>query len=60
MNTYRVWFTVNDVGYADVVAESVDEAMELANFLNPEDYHECREGEWTVDEMETLQENIGK
>ena len=59
MKTYRVWFNIGDVGYADVEASSLEEAIELADDLEPEAYHQCNEGEWEVDKIGTRWENEG-
>ena len=57
MKTYRVWFTITNGGYADVEASSLAEAVEKANFLEPEDYVECDDRDWEVDLTSTHIEN---
>jgi len=60
MKTYRVWFNIGDVGYADVEASSLEVAMILADDLEPEAYHQCHEEEWEVDKIGTRWENEEK
>jgi len=60
MNTYRVWFTVTGGGYADVVANTLEEAIKKSSDLEPSDYNSCDDADWEVDLATTEIENAIK
>jgi hypothetical protein len=62
-NKYRVLASYRAYVYADIYAENIDEAKEIAYNMDGGDFHESEFGDWNIDEVvntETLDKMFRK
>lgn len=55
MNTYRVWAKSISYCYADIKAESEEEALKIADEMDGGEFIACPDGDWeTLPDVEKL------